>query len=161
QTEDLVTMRLRRYECRLRRDLSRAREELLRVRAGANAETSKSQPRGVLPDSARPITDKTFGFHWRRQDVPFIVPSQLEAVNDADERSSRVEAMPETIEEPADESVETKAPAVVAEESPATEEQGQSSAVDPGVRNENRKQRRARLRRLRQALAANNNKKKR
>jgi hypothetical protein len=158
QTEDLITIRIRRYECRLRRDLTRAREELLRVRAGESAETSKSQARGVLPDSARPITDKSFGFHSRRQDAPFAVPSQLDAVNDADELSTRVEAQPDMAEQSEGVAVETEAPAVVAEESPAVEEEPRASAVDPGVRTENRKQRRARLRRLRQALAANKKK---
>ena len=148
QTEDAVTTRLRRYERRLRRDLAKAHQELCRMRSGNNP-SAHGRARSTMPASARPITPAMMGFHLRRHDAPKCYGDELqqcpEPANSTDAVAEQVRAVPDIAEESAAEPVvAAEPPAVVVKEAPAV-------AAEPDFQTMNRRQRKARQKRLRQA----------
>lgn len=150
QTEDAETARLRRYEGRCRRDLTRALERLYRFREGTPPAKGARRP-ALMPDSARPMTAAAMSFQMRRPDVPIVFCGEPEAMIAAERPAEAVEtapAAPEVVEElPAATAAVEKA----AVASGVAVKRAPEASAGPCSPSTNRRERQAREKRLRKA----------
>ena len=152
-TEDAETARLRRYEGRCRRDLTRALERLYRFRQGPNLDEVTRHP-AVIRDSARPMTAKAMDFQMRRPDVPIVFRGEREATIAAERPVEAVETAapePEVVEE-------APAAPVAVEKTPVASEvavkRAPETSAGPCSPSLNRRERQARRKRQRKAARA-------